>query len=433
MREVHGKRGVGLLWREMVWMPGNCGEGTKTRDTAQLTNLVANFRKLQLHQPSGSTIARIYSITQECFPESTAWRSMPPLQFPRHVLITGGSRGIGLAIAQLFATKGYRCTLLARNEDALKAAVATLQPLPTLQFQRALEEPTPGLEFLSDDFSTTSSDTPVQEPSQHAYIPGDITSPDFWQSRPKLTKSEAQDKISSSLQLEEVSIATTLGHYLPRPVSRYAPAASRIDVLINCAGITQSALFLKSHVDQTSSILRTNLESMMLGTRFLMRQGYISYPKISPRRGKNSTRQDTQAQDDEDVHWQNTAPQSNEDQEAQSWQPSPSPVIINLSSLLALQNGFGTVAYSASKAGILGFTRALAAEYSTHRVRVNAIVPGYIESDMTKDLDKDNIKRRIPLGRLGKPEEVAHAAFFLAENEYAHNCLLNLDGGLSAV
>jgi 3-oxoacyl-[acyl-carrier protein] reductase len=82
---------------------------------------------------------------------------------------------------------------------------------------------------------------------------------------------------------------------------------------------------------------------------------------------------------------------------------------------------------------VLGFTRALAAEYASHWVRVNAIVPGYVTSDMTKDLDSETLRQRIPLGRFGTPEEIAQAALFLAQNEYAHNCVLNLDGGLSAV
>ena len=60
------------------------------------------------------------------------------------------------------------------------------------------------------------------------------------------------------------------------------------------------------------------------------------------------------------------------------------PVVINVSSLLGLQGGYGAVAYAASKAGVLGFTRALATEYASHKVRVNAIVPGYVETDMTK-------------------------------------------------
>jgi NAD(P)-dependent dehydrogenase (short-subunit alcohol dehydrogenase family) len=111
----------------------------------------------------------------------------------------------------------------------------------------------------------------------------------------------------------------------------------------------------------------------------------------------------------------------------------PGPSIINVSSLLALHGGFGTTAYSASKAGLLGFTRALATEYASHRVRVNAIVPGYISTDMTRELNQEDLEKRIPMGRFGKPEEVAKAALFLAENGYAHNCVVGIDGGLSAV
>jgi NAD(P)-dependent dehydrogenase (short-subunit alcohol dehydrogenase family) len=66
-------------------------------------------------------------------------------------------------------------------------------------------------------------------------------------------------------------------------------------------------------------------------------------------------------------------------------------------------------------------------------VRVNAVVPGYIETGMTQDLDAEQLRRQIPLGRFGTAEEVAHAALFLADSEYAHNCVLSLDGGLSAV
>lgn len=109
------------------------------------------------------------------------------------------------------------------------------------------------------------------------------------------------------------------------------------------------------------------------------------------------------------------------------------PVIINIASLLGLSGGFGAVAYAASKAGVLGFTRALASEYASHRVRVNAVVPGYIETDMTAGLDEKALRGKIPLGRFGRAEEVARAVEFLVENEYAHGCEVGLDGGLGAV
>jgi NAD(P)-dependent dehydrogenase (short-subunit alcohol dehydrogenase family) len=283
----------------------------------------------------------------------------------RHVLITGGSRGIGLSIAQAFAEKSYRCTLISRSKDNLETALTTLTP--------------------------TASTTP------HHYISGSITSPDFW----------------------------TTSNFASKGLTKGADA-SKIDVLVNCAGITQSRLFTTTPAEDIQAIVDTNLTSLMLGTRFLLRNRYLH----------------------------STTKTRGEDREV-------TPSIINVSSLLGMSGGYGAVAYAASKAGVLGFTRALATEYVGHGVRVNAIVPGYVESDMTKgvfpfslyatlshaqtcsvkkrrvltkaDLNIPQLKERIPLKRFGKPEEIAHAALFLAENQYAHNCVLNLDGGLSAV
>ncbi|OAK99057.1 NAD(P)-binding protein [Phaeosphaeriaceae sp. SRC1lsM3a] len=257
---------------------------------------------------------------------------------PRHVLITGASRGIGLAVAQMFAKSSYRCTLISRSEEGLRKAVATLPPIKH-----------------------------HDERLGHAYVAGDITSsdPSFWSS--------------------------TFSAQFPKPISSDIHHPSKVDVLVNCAGISQSSLFMRTSDEDIDRIIALNLTALMKGTRFLMRQGYIR-----------------------DVD-------------------TPSPSIINISSLLALHSGFGTTAYSASKAGILAFTRALASEYSSHRVRINAVVPGYIETDMTSSLNAAELCARIPMGRYGTVEEVAHAVKFLAENEYANNCVVNLDGGLSAV
>lgn len=272
----------------------------------------------------------------------------------RHVLITGGSRGIGLAIAQAFAQQSYRCTLISRSEDTLKSAISSLQP------------------------SSTSK--------PHGYIAGSITSADFW----------------TTTNFKEAGLGK-------------GEEASKIDVLVNCAGITQSRLFTTTPTDDVQAIIDTNLTALMLGTRFLLRNKYL-----------------------------HTTSKSRADA-GEEFTPS----IVNVSSLLGVSGGYGAVAYAASKAGVLGFTRALAAEYVGHGVRVNAIVPGYVESDMTKgrllylsslletklmvlDLNASQLKERIPLKRFGKPLEIANAALFLAENQYAHNCLLNLDGGLSA-
>lgn len=143
--------------------------------------------------------------------------------------------------------------------------------------------------------------------------------------------------------------------------------------------------------------------------------------------------------------------------------------IINVSSLLGVKGGAGASVYAATKAGVLGLTRALAGEIGVERermrIRVNSIVPGYIETKMLKgklallscaaikfrvlamisaseaddnvqaDMSEGHRNKAlagIPLKRFGTPEEVADAAVFLAANEYANNCILNLDGGLSA-
>ncbi|KAI9650569.1 hypothetical protein NHQ30_000587 [Ciborinia camelliae] len=110
--------------------------------------------------------------------------------------------------------------------------------------------------------------------------------------------------------------------------------------------------------------------------------------------------------------------------------------VIGKDMLRRREGGRGSVAYAASKAGVLGLTRALAAEMGPAGIRVNAIVPGYIETDMTRamtDPARKEALNAIPLARFGDANEIADAAVFLVTNKYASNCVLNLDGGLSAV
>lgn len=206
-------------------------------------------------------------------------------------MVTGGSRGIGLAIAQAFAERSYRCTLVSRSKENLETALSSLTP--------------------------ASSATP------HRYISGSITSPDFW----------------STTNFKDNGLAK-------------GEDSSKIDVLVNCAGITQSRLFTTTPAEDIQVIVDTNLTALMLGTRFLLRNKYLS----------STTRSRAEA--------------------GSSYTPS----IINVSSLLGVSGGHGAVAYAASKAGVLGFTRALTTEYVQHGVRVNAIVPGYVQSDMTKGM-----------------------------------------------
>lgn len=242
---------------------------------------------------------------------------------PPHILITGGSRGIGLTIAQLFARNNYRCTLLSRSGEQLKTAVASLHPLPSSSSSSS----------ESESASSSSHDPSPQSPYAHSYIPSSIASPSLW-------------------------TTTGFGSYLPKPPSKDSNHASKIDVLVNCAGITQAKLFTAMDDASIRGILDTNLTATMLGTRFLLRQGYMK-TSISSKPPPSST----------------PAP-------ASGGTIPHSPVLVNIASLLGVSGGYGAVAYAASKAGVLGFSRALATEYAGHGVRVNAVVPGYVATDM---------------------------------------------------
>ncbi|KAI9056053.1 hypothetical protein LZ554_000984 [Drepanopeziza brunnea f. sp. 'monogermtubi'] len=163
-----------------------------------------------------------------------------------------------------------------------------------------------------------------------------------------------------------------------------------IDILVNAAGITHYSPLFVTSTPLLESVMRTNLVGTMMGCR-TVGKGMMG------RKGG---------------------------------------CIINVASLLGIKGGKGSSAYAASKAGVVGLTRALAAELGEKNVRVNVILPGYIETDMTDAMTpmaRSDAQNSIPLRRFGKVAEIADAAVFLATNQYANNCVLNLDGGLSAV
>lgn len=106
--------------------------------------------------------------------------------------------------------------------------------------------------------------------------------------------------------------------------------------------------------------------------------------------------------------------------------------IINISSVIGLHGNVGQSVYAASKAGIIGFTKSLAKEVGPSKIRVNAIAPGFIETDMTKDMSADKKQRileSIPLGRFGNVQDISLAALFIAQSEYLHGQVLTIDGG----
>lgn len=162
-----------------------------------------------------------------------------------------------------------------------------------------------------------------------------------------------------------------------------------IDVLINNAGITKDMLLMRMKKDDFCSVIDTNL----VGT-FNVTKNVIGY-MMKARHGN----------------------------------------IINISSVVGISGNSGQTNYSASKAGIIGFTKSLAKEVASRNIRVNSVAPGFIETDMTnvlKDDIKDEISKNIPLKRMGKAEDIANVVDFLVSDEssYITGQIINVDGGM---
>lgn len=164
----------------------------------------------------------------------------------------------------------------------------------------------------------------------------------------------------------------------------------RLDILINNAGITKDNLLLRMSEEDWDSVIKTNLKSVFNYTKAAART------MMGQRCGK----------------------------------------IINVSSVVGIIGNAGQSNYSASKAGIIGFTKSIAKELASRNILVNAVAPGYIETDMTAALTEDQRKAvadTIPLKRVAKPEEVAKVVSFLAspDSDYITGQVIAVDGGMS--
>ncbi|XP_008823165.1 carbonyl reductase family member 4 isoform X1 [Nannospalax galili] len=226
--------------------------------------------------------------------------------------VFGGSRGIGRAVAQLMAQKGYRLAIVSRNLEMARAAAGE----------------------LGGDHLAFSCDVSKEQDIQNTF--------------------EEMEK-------------------------RLGP----VHFLVNAAGINRDSLLIRAKTEDMVSQLHTNLLGSMLTCKAAM--------KMMIQQGGS---------------------------------------IVNVGSIIGLKGNVGQSVYSASKGGLVGFSRALAKEVARKKVRVNVVAPGFVRTDMTKHLKEEHLKKNIPLGRFGEAVEVAHAVVFLLESPYVTGHVLVVDGGL---
>ena len=207
-------------------------------------------------------------------------------------------------------------------------------------------------------------------------------------------KQEALDEIRMEIEKHNVRC-----EFVEADVSNYEQCESmaketiaklgKIDVLVNNAGITKDGLIMRMKKDDFEKVIDVNLTGTFNVTR-----NVIPY-MIKQKSGR----------------------------------------IINLSSVVGVAGNAGQTNYSASKAGIIGFTKSLAKEVASRNILVNAVAPGFIDTDMTKVLSdsvKEGINSQIPLKRMGSPKEVAKVVKFLSSDDssYITGQVINVDGGM---
>lgn len=201
----------------------------------------------------------------------------------------------------------------------------------------------------------------------------------------KLEKEFEKRKVESLIIKADVSKAEEVDNVVTQAIEKFG----KIDVLVNNAGITKDNLLMRMSEEEFDRVIEINLKGTYLVTKA------VSKYMMKKRSGS----------------------------------------IINLSSVVGVAGNAGQCNYSASKAGIIGFTKSIAKELASRNIRANAVAPGFIETDMTQvlsDTVKENIYSQIPLKRMGEAKEVAELIYFLGSeaSSYITGQVINVDGGM---
>ena len=238
------------------------------------------------------------------------------------VFVTGGSRGIGKAIALKYAENGYNVVINYVSENT-------------------------NIDELKDEFDKYS--------------------------------------IESLIVKADVSKVEEVESVVKQAIEKFG----KIDVLVNNAGITRDTLLMRMKEEDFDKVIEINLKGTFLVTKAVT-------PYMMKRRNGR---------------------------------------IVNLSSVVGVTGNAGQSNYSASKAGIIGFTKSVAKELASRDIRANAVAPGFIDTDMTNVLSDDvkaNINAQIPMKRMGTAREIANVVYFLGseESSYITGQVINIDGGM---